>query len=85
MIALLKTLDSAAHLLVIVNLPEEEISAAFVILVALLKYGSTTCAAANAENVEIAIIKAKATQKTLLMILFRIFSPLLPHLAHTTL
>lgn len=77
--ALLKTVFPPAKLLVIVNLPDEETEAMFEAVTVLLKYGSTTCAAAKAEKVDIAITKATAKQMTLLMILFRIFSPLLPH------
>lgn len=83
--ALLKTVFPPAKLLVIVNLPDEETEAMFEAVTVLLKYGSTTCAAAKAEKVDIAITKATATQTTLLMILFRIFSPLLPHSNLTTL
>ena len=83
--ALLKTVESAAQLFVIVSLPAEEIEAMLETSTTLLKYGSTICAAAKAEKVDIAITKATATQMTLLMIFFRIFSPLLPHSAPTTL
>ena len=82
--ALLKTVESAAHLFVIVSLPVEEIEAMLDTSIVLLKYGSTICAAAKAEKVDIAITKATATNDPFYDI-FPHFSPLLPHSAPTTL